>query len=103
MPNGSKKTPHEVERVLVLSTGHITHNDSKLLDKKVIPCTCYDFGYLLYVGDKVTHAECREDWVGSGISVALYHLFFVAREQHCTWLKLDADGPLRDDLPRFEW
>jgi|LakMenE01Jun11ns_1017448.scaffolds.fasta_scaffold9687637_2 hypothetical protein len=98
-----KCPPHEIERVLVLSTGHISEADSKLLDAGTIPCTRYEYGYLIYVGERKDLQEAREQLIPTGISAALYYLLLLTVDKKCTWLKLDRDGPVRTDLPLFNW
>ena len=97
------KQKYEIERTLVLSTGHITSQDDEMLTKGELPSPSVDpfsFGYRIYIG---TETDPYQECAASGLSAALAALMVLAREQRCTWLKLDADGPLRDDLPKFDW
>ena len=98
-----KYPPHEIERALVLSTGHITEADSKLLDAGTVPCTRYEYGYLIYVGDRKNWREERKHYVNTGMSAALDQLLLLTVAKQCTWLKIDRDGPIRADLSSFEW
>ena len=102
----SKPPKHEFETTLVLSTGHITTHDDDLLkiaDQELLVVS-YTYGYLVYVASGDYDFE---DWVDTatrlGYSAAFVGLMKLAHKLKCAWLKLDADGPLRDDLPKFEW
>lgn len=103
-----KKTDvYEINRELVLSTGHIPWSDAEIFDKipeqehlqldywwMEVPA----FGYRILIADEI-EAEILQN----GRSVALLYLVRLARKLKCKWLVLDPDGPLRDDLPKFDW
>jgi hypothetical protein len=95
-----KPKGYEIERVLVLSTAHIPQTDCKVLDENIVG-TSFREGYLLSIAEDLI--EARDWYLDKGISLALFELMQLTVKVGCTWLKLDADGPVREDLPVFEW
>ena len=100
----------EIEKTLVLSTAHITKKDDNLLQKcsnstqdelpplvvDIIQCGCKvlvnanDFGVYL------------EDIIRL-FSEGFVKCLMLAYVYDCTWLNLDADGPILDFLPQYNW
>ena len=101
------KTKYEIEKVLVLSTGHITEKDAGTLDKiidEVQPGPIvygFPYGYYIYVGSEVK--EKIKDAKKAGLSKYFCNLFAIAHSLNCQYIKLDADGPAMDNLPLFNW
>jgi len=97
-------TGFEINRELVLSTGHVTEADNALLAKRVkdgvIAAT--EFGWRICTNLEMTFARVRLD-AECGYSPALLQLLDTARILGCKWLVLEADGPLHDELPKFDW
>ena len=105
------KTKYEIQKVLVVSTGHITADDNNsLLHYPYNPqdlshsliVDSFEYGYNIYVNlDKnEPKIEDSPDW---NYSDALKKLMQLARSLGCTYLKLDRDGETYDDLESFEW
>lgn len=90
----------EIDRMLVMSTGHITLETSLALDgvgghcmPATIPWTSY--GWLIWVD---------EAWIGTTEThLELATLLKIARASGCKWLRLDCDGPEMDGIPTFDW
>lgn len=87
----------EFNKVIVFSTGHITAEDNQRLADMVDAKTpgVYDHGheYLIWVA----HVETEQ------MSDAYKGLAEFAIMYNCEWLRLDRDGPVYANLPRFEW
>lgn len=92
----------------MLSTAHIPRRDAKAFDiaQKDRAGTDYWwveyplFGYRILLDNE---GSAVEDAIQCGCSAALVDLMRLARKLKCKWLVLDADGPVRDDLPQFDW
>lgn len=93
---------YEIERTLVLSTGHITIHDNNLL-KHNSDVMADEFSYTIRLGDPLDFWYTLLEFSNKGYSAALCNLLKLAGKLKCQYLKLDADGPLRDDLPQFKW
>ena len=100
----------EINKKLVLSTGHIQATTSKILDMEDDPQTealaeiliweRSEFGYRIYVP--------LDDGPAYHMTVAalcpeLAALMLLTHAQGCKWLVLDADGPKHEQLPAFDW
>lgn len=107
--NGRKpRIKYEIQRTLVLSTGHIPWSDAEIFDKikdmdehqamDYYWVETPEFGYRILV-----HEDSEQEITTTGRSVALLNLVKLARRLRCKWLLLDADADLRDDLPKFDW
>jgi len=89
---------HEIQKVLVLSTCHITEDTDELLREGKVPNLVipYEEGYFLWAPSLAS--ELSDDIPGE-----LKFLLGYARGCTCQWLRLDCDGPERDDLAKWEW
>lgn len=87
---------YEIEKTLVLSTGHIKKSDADKLTKEgQLTVWQSQFGFILYTGyDKTAYQH---------YSIHLRYLIKLARSLGCSYLKLDADGELNDNLECFDW
>ena len=83
--------PFEIHRTILLSTGHIDPRELSQLDAHSSMSS--DDGYLLYVGRDI-------DPLAAPSLVAAVEL---TRANRCIFIRFDSDGPLVDELPRFEW
>ena len=121
-----------VEKVLVLSTGHIKKQDNDLLLAFVervntlpheeryrlngnlvedsLDVLGYEFGFLLPAHQHCCEARAPEEiaefeqaLVDYGFSTAFVALIRFAAELECKWLQLDADADVLEQLPRFTW
>lgn len=89
---------HETERLLTVSTAHLKETTADKAEQGLLPVPCFNkggYGWFIFVGD------------GENDSLIDYPdlqgLIDICRSEGCTWLCLDADGPLIDDLPKYEW
>lgn len=100
---------YEIHKTLVVSTGHITKEDSEFLSvphpSSLIIYPMGDYGWWIFVGERGMR-DCDmsdEEVIDEGGSEDLVRLIKLAREQGCTWLMLDRDGPVYDDLNEYHW
>lgn len=107
-----KKDPtpeYEIQRYLVVSTGHISKMDSKGLDwewsddnidlnhlHKLIVYK-FEYGWILWIDTKLIFSDYK------GYSPAFKHLIKLAKKNKCQYLKIDRDGPEYDGLTLFDW
>jgi hypothetical protein len=97
----------EIERMLVLSTSHLTEATAKLLPciassmmatedtAPWFPTFAREEGWVFYVaGDGECYLEAPED---------LMRVIRYASDHECAWLMLDRDGPKIKELPHWEW
>lgn len=82
-----------IERMLVLSTGHVGPNTARCLDLGVIPSMAREEGWLLYVP-----TDDDDD-----VPADLARIFQFARGMECEWVLLDRDGEIEPSLPWWEW
>ncbi len=109
----------EFESMLVLSTSHITHPDTALLDKipKQLPPERLEIPFDIFVGETYFVINLY-GWQGNdindvyifkqmaldyGLSLAFVNLCDFAISHKAKWLCLDADGHVVETLPTFEW
>jgi len=101
-----KPVEYEIEKVLVLSTGHVTLEDSHRLDLKDranVIVHDYEHGWYIWVGSDEPFSDQLLRARAEGYSAAFCNLMTLAHSLGCSYLKLDCDGPLREDLPKFDW
>lgn len=95
----------EILKALVLSTAHVPKHTADALENQEwqqdLPMNVVNTGhsYRIYVmeGSAVFNTEEMAD------HPQLVALARLANENHCTWLELDQDGSINDDLPNFDW
>jgi len=112
----------EFQKILVVSSGHITQEDMWNLEKlaetfrdakedekgfEVLDCST---GMLLYVYSGASgEAVAAEGWMlttfpeWKDMGVQLKALYRLAARAECTYLKLDRDGPEIAGLELFDW
>jgi len=91
-----------VFKVLDISTGHMTKDDSLGLDANSHsgPAPVYElheYGWLVYVG------EIEESWPGEDWSEAFRKVLNAAKELGCDYVRFDRDGREYPELQKFEW
>ncbi len=93
------KTKLEIEKVLVVSTAHMTKEDCNLLTK------CGEENTLVVYDTEFFFLMPMDQELGDKFSPAFRKLFdFVKNhEEQFTHLKLDGDGMLLDDFEEFDW
>ncbi len=93
------------EKVLEISTGHVTEETGKLLDIEAVSTAATalelivyakgEYGWFIFVPD--------EDMMSETVPEELAGCFVHARKAGCKWLCLDCDADLIDELPQFPW
>ncbi len=93
----------EIEKILVVSTGHITWKDNERLqtmaedsDYPVLSTDYYYLINLLYFEEE----ENNEGWSEDFVSLIIFSRQF---RDKFTYLKLDRDGPVLDEFAVFDW
>lgn len=93
----------EISKMMTFGSIHITEKTAELMDlnrdfnvEQLSSLSVYekgDYGWIIYVPEyEVTDGP--ED---------LLRLINIARENGCTWLCIDSDGPEVKDLPKYDW
>jgi hypothetical protein len=103
----SIKSPYLVH-VLDISTGHISMNDSRLIqnykDVDSCPLIVYEYpeGYFVYIPSDNLKEEliAFEDW---GMSKEFCKIIKLASKRGCKYVQFDADGIVYEDLKQFNW
>jgi len=103
-----------IEKMLVVSTGHISPQDERLLHYKVYPYSCLarDEGYILYINEEEPISISNsEDFITEikmhdnlkRFSPEFRKILKIAQEKECIWVMFDRDGQIYDDLKEFDW
>lgn len=94
----------EIQKTLILSTGHITLEDSLKLGRgsTAIICDTGAYNWSVYVGmdDIEERYSSVED---EGFSAAFISAMKLAHANDCVWVKFDQDGPYVEQLATFDW
>lgn len=115
----------DIEKILNLSTAHITERDNGHLSqcaKLSNPSACHSeveqkynaagwvietgFGFMVFVPPKGNVEEVEDHVKGfkfAGLSKEFLALFKLAAERGCRWLRLDCDIPVVPELQQFDW
>lgn len=106
---GQKKTAPqlEIEKYLIVSTGHITEEDMNKLDEESdidgrvsLLARVYEEGICVFVGTEEDMAKKAEK---CGFGKGLQDMLTLARKNGCTFLTLDRDGPVIDGYKTYDW
>lgn len=89
-------TPYEIQKTLVLSTSHVSPFTREWLEENSYVAGTpvwlnYEHGWILYV-DKEEDLAIPQD---------LLNLLQLAGSLQCSWLRLDQDGDVYEDLPVY--
>jgi|LakMenE01Jun11ns_1017448.scaffolds.fasta_scaffold9766264_2 hypothetical protein len=97
---------YEINKEIVFSTAHINVLESAALqDKcsrvnKYIICYPYEYGWRIYTPpDFEETISALENFGVTNVA----RLLRIAKDNDCKWLVLDADGPLHEELPQYDW
>ncbi len=88
----------EIEKTLVVTTGHIQYSTTKWMDDEKnasVSVDAYEYGWRVYVGSDFTPDP--------HIPPDLYVLMKLAHDNGCKWLRLDCDGDELDGFQMFDW
>ena len=102
----------EIEKHLVVSTIHISKEDSDLLDFAIrnpiskvgmyLSLDRYDYGYRVFVGTEKAYID-KKSLIDIGFSKEFYILLKIAYDLKCKFLCLDGDGTVYKELKKFDW
>jgi hypothetical protein len=100
----------EIRRSLVLSMAHITPemdasleafaNDDQTIDHldlsqvEQLSFDAVTYGYQIFVPEEALEVD---------VAPMFAPMFALARKHNCTWIVLDRDADVCDDLPVWEW
>tara|TARA_R100000152_G_C6610545_1_gene64562 strand:- start:21 stop:323 length:303 start_codon:yes stop_codon:yes gene_type:complete len=97
----------EIEKTLVASTKHVEKKDFDILDSKEYRWRLrdYDYGALVNLNDGIEALSVSGDHTGfsSELSEGFRLLVLYAVSLGCDTLKLDCDGPIYNDFPKYNW
>lgn len=83
-----------------ISTAHLPeHVDAALDTAEGVEAYATEFGWFVYVPEFELDRLAREH----GWPVDLVTIMKCARDNGSAWIRLDADGPMIEDLPTFDW
>ena len=89
----------EIEKTLVASTVHVEIDDIELLRlDDAWRINDYGYGIIIYIGDEEAVSVFSSNY-GEGLKLLV--LFAVSLD--CKYLKLDADGPIYEEFPEYDW
>jgi hypothetical protein len=90
---------YEIDKVLVASTAHITKECSEFLSKGIVGNIVidWDYGWFIWVDTEDMYSDAMIAFP------ALINLMETATAKGCSWLRLDCDGPIYENLPTYEW
>lgn len=93
----------EIDRVLVVSTVHMTYLDSISLriecERNPFVVHSYEEGDFVILND----IEEKMSEIITSFSKAFLDLILLAQKHDCHILRLDRDGPIYEDLKQFDW
>ena len=105
----------EIEKSLVVSTGHVTKKDMDLLEvENSYPYTVHnhEYGAMVYiVKDMVIPVEQSVEFITEGsydeqivaFSRDFRRILRLAQQNDCTWLRLDCDGSELEGYHINDW
>ena len=96
---GAALDPDCIERLAVISTGHVSKATAAVLDAggEELPMSCYrlEYGWLVVSATSPEHEP--------EVPSELLKVMQLAKRHGCTWIRFDCDGPFIDGLDRFDW
>jgi hypothetical protein len=97
----------EIQKTLVISTGHITEKDNELLG---IFCRTPDEDLPLIVDDVDQGWKIHTDIIEINIldirgtfSNGFLNCLLLGYLNNCQWVNIDSDGPIYDFLQTYKW
>jgi hypothetical protein len=94
----SKDLEEAIEKILVVSTCHITEEEDNFLNKNTKFKDPWSF--ILYISAEETDLY-EKNYLGGHKN--LIKITSLARQLDCQWVKIDADGKVFDFLDIYEW
>ena len=93
----SGKSKREIGTFMVFSTRHISQEDAEQLTQDPGRFAADEYQFWVWTGYE------DENPCGPGLSPTVRKLLKIAKAEGCTYIRLDGDGPVYEDLPQFEW
>ena len=94
----------EVERNVIFSTAHLTEHDAKIFEKKAssddLPVFKGQFLYRINIG---IYNDSPERFRQAGLSGCCIAILDWAANEGYSNVVFDCDGPVYDDVMRFDW
>lgn len=90
----------EITKTLTLSTAHITKETATFLDSDPDNLIVYkkgEYGWFINIDSEIFEEEL------TSIPYDLVTLIILAKENECSYLCLDCDGLIVEELPVYEW
>ena len=84
--------PFEIHRTLTLSTSHVDPREVPQLNFHASMVN--EHGWLLFTG---------RDFASTAAAPVLVEAVKLAAREQCAFIRFDADGPVVDDLPTYDW
>ena len=96
-----------LEQIFVISTGHVTKEDAKALDKadfdyELVVHDYDSYGWIIVMPEDLTEAQSK---VGNVLSDAFWNILSYVRSNcpDCTRVQFDTDGAIKDEFITFDW
>lgn len=93
-----------IQKMLDLSTAHITENTADALnegyDFNLVIYPKAEYGWFIHVPDEEFFEDEEKVF---DLPTDLVRLIDIARVKECTWIMLDRDGSIHDNLPTYIW
>jgi hypothetical protein len=89
-----------IEKMLVLSTAHITEKTKDWLEQLPEAFIVYpkeEYGFFIPLWEGILKEKKGE------IPNELHNIMVYAKKKDCDWIMLDRDAFIIDDLPLYEW
>jgi hypothetical protein len=87
----------ETGTFMVFSTRHISKEDAEQLTENPGLFAADEHQFWVWTG----YAE--DSPYLPALSPTVKKLLTIAKAGHCTYIRLDGDGPVYEDLPQFDW
>lgn len=103
----TENSEYEIEKVLILSTGHISKSEFNTMTEddempfRVIP---HEFGIILilYDFDEVTEYEDAKGYMQTHFP-KLWRVILFSKNMGCKYINFDQDGIIYPALPNYDW
>jgi len=96
----------EIKKTLIASTSHIESEDFSVLSESDVITEDYEYGTRIYLNQEYS-GSCEDSIVEHiskfSFSEGFKLLILFAVSLDCDWLELDSDGPIYEELPKYEW
>ena len=94
-------TEYELSTLCTFSTAHITENDARILSTHdVTGILRTGYGYRVVISEEMFDSE---DPVRDQLSLAFIKLMKLALKSSWDYIEIDRDGPVYDNLVKFNW